>query len=249
MFKQGKFSLTASFISLFSFIGVSPVFAADINFDNWSVFGDVITDSMGETSLSTNALADDDFDLNDNDSLFNFSGNPAIDSLTLEENLAVSIPPGLDPDPDNFVQAFEGSGLTQTFNFLEPTTLSFNFTFLTNDQTFTDQDGFDFDDYSFVVIEGTVIPIAGTFDALVSSTTNYQREISGRFSQTFEPGTIQIGLGVVDVGDFVESSALVISNAETEIASVKVNEPSFIGGLLGLGIWVGLTRFIRQREK
>ena len=83
---------------------------------------------------------------------------------------------------------------------------------------------------------------------MVSSTTNYQREISGRFSQTFEPGTIQIGLGVVDVGDFVESSALVISNGPTEIASIKVNEPSFIGGLLGLGIWVGLTRFSRKRD-
>ncbi len=245
MFKQNKVSLTASFISVFSFIGVSPVFAADINFDNWSVFGDVITDSMGETSLSTNALADDDFEVGD-DTLFNFSGNPAIDSLTLEENLGVNIPPGLDPDPDNFVQAFEGSGLTQTFNFIEPTTLSFDFTFLTNDETFTDEDGFDFDDYAFVVIDGTVIPIAGTFDALFSSTTNYQREISGRFTQTFEPGTIQIGLGVVDVGDFVESSALVISNGQTEIASIKVNEPSFIGGLLGLGIWVVLTIAIRN---
>lgn len=232
---QNHLYLTTSLIGLFGLIGVSPVAAADINFNNWSIFGDVITDNMGGTSFSSNALANDDFNLG-NDTLFNFSNNnPAIDSVTLESNLGVSFPPGLDPDPDNFVQAFEGSGLTQTFNFTEPTTLSFDFTFLTNDQTFTDPGGFDFDDYGFFVIDGQVTPVAGTFDTLVASTTNYQREISGSFSRNFSVGTFDLGLGVVDVGDFTDSSALIISNGQIQATGTTVPEPTVTLSLLTLG--------------
>lgn len=244
MFNQNqKANLIATVIVVSGFTFASDASAAVINFDNWDTFGDVITDDMGGTSMSTNALSNDDSP--EPDTNFNFSDSPAIDSIDLGNNLGVDYPPGLDPDPDNFVQAFEGSGLTQNLSFTEATTFSFDFTFQTNDETFTDQ-GFDFDDYAFFVTNGTVIPIAGTFDSLVTSGSNYQREISGRFSQTFAPGSFDISLGVVDVGDFNESSALIVSNAQTNPSSAKVPESSLNWGFLGLGLWAGISQLKRN---
>ncbi|MDJ0509303.1 MAG: PEP-CTERM sorting domain-containing protein [Crocosphaera sp.] len=210
--------------------------AVTVDFTDWSLSGDVITNSMGGASTSSNGLFLDDIAFGP-DSDFNFSNNPAIDSLDLEADLGVSTT--LDPDPDNFIQATEGSGLTEVLTFSETTRFSFDWTFLTNDETFIETDpitgeDFAFDDYSFIVVDGEVVPIAGTFSALSSSPSNYQQEISGRFSRLFLPGSYQIGLGVVDVGDFENSSALIVENAEVD--PVLVPEPNTILGLLMLGL-------------
>lgn len=52
---------------------------------------------MGGTSMSTNALLNDDSP--QPDANFNFSDSPAIDSIELGNNLGVDFPLGLDPDP------------------------------------------------------------------------------------------------------------------------------------------------------
>ncbi|MDB9421098.1 hypothetical protein PN467_11360 [Microcystis aeruginosa CS-563/04] len=215
-------SLTFGFIfGLSSLIFASPSQAALINFSSWNLAGDVVTPALGQVDLSTNALQNDDSPSADNN--FNFSNLPAIDSLTLESNLGLPSQ-SLDPDPSNFVFAFEGSGLENAYTFTEETTLSFNWTFLTNDET-RDLSGFDFDDYAFIALNDQIQTLASTnssISTLIPSSTNFSREVSGSYTQTFSPGTYSIALGVVDVGSFDQTSALIINNAQL---SSQSNQP------------------------
>ena len=205
----------------------TAVNAAAIDFDTWNTFGDVAT-SSNSASLSNNALLDDDFPELDSD--FNFSNNPAIDSVTLESDLGLS-PGSLDPDSDNFIQATEGSGLTNSVTFIEPTQLTFNWQFLTNDTTFIDN-GFRFADYGFVFSEDMVEAIASTDSTLTPSSTNYAQEAIGTYESIFAPGTYSLGMGVVDVDNFDRSSALVITDAQIE--PVPESNSGFI--LLAMGL-------------
>ncbi len=206
-----------------------PSQAALINFSSWNLAGDVATPSLGRVDLSTNALQNDDS--TNPDSNFNFSNIPAIDSPTLESTLGLPSQ-SLDPDSANFVFAFEGSGLQQQYTFLENTTLSFNWTFLTNDQTLNIS-GFDFDDYAFIALDDQIVTLASTNSSvspLIPSSTNFSREVSGNYTQTFSPGTYSIALGVVDVGSFDLTSALRINNAQ--FLSQQVPEPNSLFCLL-----------------
>lgn len=108
--------------------------------------------------------------------------------------------------------------------------------------------GFDFDDYAFLAVDGTITTLASTNSSisnLISSDTSYNRQVSGTYEQLFKAGTYQIGLGVLDVGDFDLSSAFLVENAEIEERTVP--EPSSLLGLLILGTVGGLT--IRRRKK
>ena len=207
--------------------------AAVIDFDTWNWFGDVTTTSLGSASLSNNALLDDDFPESDSD--FDFFGDPAIDSVTLESSLGLS-PGSLDPDGDNFIQATEGSGLTNLVTFTEPTQLTFGWQFLTNDTTFIDGNGFRFADYGFVFSEDMVETIASTDSTLAPSSTNYTQEATGTYRKIFAPGTYDLGMGVVDVDDFDRSSALVISNAQTKPVPESSSYLSIILFTMSLGM-------------
>ena len=208
----------------------TAVNAAAIDFDTWNAFGDVTT-SLGSASLSNNALLDDDFPEPDSD--FNFSGDPAIDSVTLESSLGLS-PGSLDPDGDNFIQATEGSGLTDSVTFTELTQPIFNWQFLTNDTTFVDSNGFRFADYGFVFSEDMIEAIVSTDSILTTSSTNYARETTGTYKSVFTPGTYNLGMGVVDVDSVDRSSALVINNAQTK--PVPESNSGFILLAIGLGL-------------
>lgn len=233
---------------IFSFGAVvlsSPSQAAMIDFSDWNLVGDVATTSLGSADLSSQALQNDDSPNPDSD--FNFSTIPAVDILTLESSLG--LPPfSLDPDPFNFIFAFEGSGLQQEYNFTEDTTLSFNWRFLTNDLT-RSISGFDFDDYAFIALDDEILTLASTnssVSTLIPSSTNYSREVSGTYTQTFSPGTYRIALGVVDVGSFDNTSALQVNNAQ--LSSQQVPESNSLVGLL---VPVGLlsVRFLCKCQK
>jgi hypothetical protein len=228
--------LTVSFVAGFStFALASPSQAALINFSSWNQAGDVATPSLGQADLSTNALQNDDFPAPDSN--FNFSNNPAVDAQTLESNLGLP-PQSLNPDTNNFIDAFEGSGIQQQYTFLEDTTLSLNWTFLTNEQP-----TFDFNDYALIALDGQIQTLANTNSPLITSSTNFSREISGTYTRTFSPGIYSIALGVVDVGSFDSTSALKISNAQ--LSSQAVPEPSTV---LGTVVAMGLSIAARFRK-
>jgi hypothetical protein len=223
-------TLTIGIISsLSTLVLASSSQAALINFSSWNKAGDVATPALGRADLSTNALQNDDSPNPDSD--FNFSNNPAIDSPTLESTLGLPSQ-SLDPDPNNFIFAFEGSGLENQYTFTEDTTLSFNWTFLTNDQT-RNTSGFDFDDYAFIALDDQIQTLASTnssVSTLIPSSTNFSREVSGNYTRTFSPGIYSIALGVVDVGSFDLTSALKINNAQ--LSNQQVPEPNSLFGLL-----------------
>jgi hypothetical protein len=231
--KSSFLTLTLGFI-----FGINPLVlafpsqAALINFNSWNQAGDVTTPSLGQVDLSTNSLQSDDSPSPDSD--FNFSNISAIDSLILESILGLSYQ-NLDPEPNNLVFAFEGSGLENQYTFTEEIILSFNWTFLTNDQTLNIS-GFDFDDYAFIALNDQVQTLASTnssVSTLIPSDTNFNREVSGSYTQKFSPGNYSIALGIVDVGSFELTSALRVNNAQiSSQANQKVPEPNSLFGLL-----------------
>lgn len=224
-------TLSATLLSVIgTFTVANPSQAALIDLSIWNQLGDVNSPSLGQANLSTNALQDDDFPAADSN--FNFSNNPAIDSPTLEFNLGLPTE-SLDPDPVNFIFAFEGSGLQQKYTFLQETQLVFDWTFLTNDLT-QNINGFDFDDYAFISIDDQVFILASTNNSisnLIPSSTDFSREISDTYTQIFNPGTYSIALGVVDVGNNNNTSALIISNAQI-LNNQQVPESSSLLALL-----------------
>ncbi|MCL2924556.1 MAG: PEP-CTERM sorting domain-containing protein [Trichodesmium sp. MAG_R04] len=85
----------------------------------------------------------------------------------------------------------------------------------------------------------TLITLGDTNSSLGLSSTNFIQETgSQNFSYTFSAdGAYSLGLGIVDVIDTFNSSALVVNNIQVE----TVPEPSTIFGLIisvgGLCLW------------
>lgn len=183
---------------------ISMAQAATFVFDNWSSEGDVLIQG-NNAGLSNNGLLNEDGDAAE-DRDVNFSGTPAVDIDTLETEL------GLPPMALNLsdLDAYEGSALSTQVVITEPTTFSFDWIFFTNETFFVPV----FPDYAFIVINQSIIPIANAFEPLVPSSTSYQFERMGSFSQAFDVGTYNIAIGIVDVGDVAVSSGLAILNAE-----------------------------------
>lgn len=214
VFKAGFVSL----IALASLGLVEPAKAATIDFtsSSWNNFGDVSPNANGGVSMSTNALLDDDFPNADSD--YNFSGNAAVESPNLENNLGVT--------PD--IAATEGSGTRNTtISFSKEATFTFDWTFQTNENP----GGLDSvkpeNDYAFISINGMQTILADIAGSSFSpSASNYGNEVSGTFTTTLAAGNYDIAFGVVDREDFNRSSALIVSNADAE----EVPEPLTILG-------------------
>lgn len=210
-FKSSKY--LTSILTVTSFFTFTNAASAITDFGNWSTFGDVTT-TTNTTSLSSNALANDDSP--NPDTNYNFSGSGAIPASDLETDLGLT-PQSLDPDPNNLIQATEGSGLSSQLTVTEPTTLNYSWRFLTNDSTDVDNNGFSYADYAFVSIDGNLQTLASTDSTLNSSATNYVNEATGTYTRVFSPGTYDIAFGVVDVQDTNLSSALVLDNASASV--------------------------------
>lgn len=248
MFIQ-RSTLTASITSVLSLTLATSAQAISIDFNTWTPAGDVVTPAIGEASISTNALDDDDFfQTPPEDNNYNFSGTSAeVDPFDLAENLGLNGENELHPDLDKFVFVTDGSGLTQQFIFAETTELSFNWRFLTNDEIFS-LEGMEFGDYAFLAVNGMVTDTFGPFSnpsaasspqpiCLSGSECQYINEVTGNFSQNFAPGTYEIALGVVDVDDVSDSSALSINNAQLNSTNVpRTPEPASPLSLFLLGL-------------
>ena len=112
-------------------------------------------------------------------------------------------------------------------------------------------------DYAFVTIDDTIINLADTnsFDSIffipgisAPGTASFSERTGIRgqdtFTYTFDTtGTFTVGLGVVDQGDFITSSALLIENVEL----TSVPEPSSGVTILGLGMAMGVSGFCQKK--
>lgn len=178
-----------------------------------STFGDVLSDPA-LAQLSTNGLSDDDG--TGMDATFNVSSSPAIPVGTtasrLEEGLGLSVG-DLDPDPDNFVFAFEGSGIQQSLTVEAGDRFSFLYNFATNETGSGAHE-----DYAFVAIDGTRLDLATLADATQASSP-YALETGVRqFDFDFlSAGTVEVAIGVVDVSDFGVSSSLTLTPVSTVV--------------------------------
>ncbi|GAA6624200.1 hypothetical protein [Scytonema sp. NUACC26] len=110
--------------------------------------------------------------------------------------------------------AIEGSAIQQTFAVTAGDRLSFDWNFLTNETT---SEGFN--DFAFVKINGVIFKLADTFSPLVSSSSNDFDTETGlkTFSYTATYGSsLTLGFGVVNVGDTIIGSGLLIDNVKIE---------------------------------
>ena len=222
----GIFGLFASTSLVFA----NPAQAVSVDLGSWTRVGDVGVNGNQVNLSNASLTAQDDFP--QAAGTFNYSGNNPV-AAGGEIETAVGLNAG-DLDTEAFFgEAFEGSAITTNLNVRKGDRLSFDWNFLTNDT---------FDDYAFFVANGVVTRLADVSNALNSS-TNFNSETGARtFNYTFaNAGNYQVGIGVVDIGDFNSTSALQINNAQTE----PVPEPFTI---LGTAVAGGFGVMLRRKR-
>jgi len=165
----------------------------------------------------------------------NMTGSePYAAGLLLETAFGLA-PGALDPNPP-VLSAYEGSGFTRLLSVSAGDRLNFNWQFLTLEDTGAD--------YAFAAIDGMVIRLGG---AEVATTLQPVVPNGGSVPETLfwappgwqsgevvfaRSGTVQIGFGVVDVGDFSVTSAVAVDS----VMLTPVPEPAeWIILLAGLG--------------
>lgn len=200
------------------------------NFTGWTTIGEtsIETSAFGSTPTSGSSQA-----------LLSTGGATFADSI-IEKSL------GLEAGTlDNLGNrdATQGSAIRQTFTAEAGDVLTFDWNFLTGEETPNY-----FNDSSFVSINSVSKLADTTFPSFVSSLTPFIEETGFQtFSFTIPTtGTYTLGLGVTDVGEDTTNSGLLVDNVK--IASVP--EPSSALGVLVCGA-LGAVSVLRckQRQK
>ncbi|UKP00952.1 PEP-CTERM sorting domain-containing protein [Nostoc sp. UHCC 0870] len=235
----------------------SPVQAVDLNFStnpsSWTTFGDVNFSSSTEALLSTDANADDDFQLGAINGQFNFSGQPAREVGFVSPNLTEFLGINADALDINGV-AFEGSAIKLTINVQAGEYLTFQWNFLTNENSslVSGSNRGSLNDYSFFLVNDQIQRLGNIDDAQVSNPNfplSFAQETGIKtFQYTFNnSGIYTIAFGVVDVDDFTVSSALSVSNVvlERKPTGEPVPEPSSV---LGIIIALGFGALSRKTQ-
>ena len=224
------------------FVATATV-AANLDLTTWEAFGDVQVVDSNLVNLSNNALLNDDSGIGlDED--YNFSNNSAVDNYFFDLEKKLGLTSGtLGLEPNNFEYAYEGSALKTIVNVQAGDELIFNWNFFTNETA-----PFARPDYGFFLVNDTVFKLADFKDvsaALMS--TNYAGETGLQTYKYIFPndGANTIGFGVVDIGDYDVSSALLVSNVtftNPEPKQTKIPEPNSLIGLFCL-VTLGISRW------
>ena len=221
-----------SFFAPTSLVFANPAQAVSIDLGSFTRVGDV--DAIGNQANISTASSTFQDDFPQAAGRFNYSGNnPVAAGSPLET--AVGLNPGDLDDPNDpfFGAATEGSAITTNLNVRKGDRLIFDWNFLTNDT---------FDDYAFFVANGVVTRLAEVTNANNGSSFFDLETGTRTFNYTFaNAGNYQVGIGVVDIGDFNSTSALQINNAQTE----PVPEPLTI---LGTAVAGGFGVMLRRKR-
>ena len=197
----------------------------------WTTVGDAGIVSGAARVTTASFDFDDDFPAVAG--AFNISGiNAASGGGVLEAALGLGST-GLDVSVSDV--AYEGSAIMQTFNVNAGDTLSFNYKFLTNEGSFLD--------YAFYTINGVKFNLAQVANATnVSSPFQFETGLLTGNHLFAASGSVTLGFGVVDIGDFSATSALEIDN----VTITPIPEPATTAALMTAGIF-GLTVLRRRR--
>jgi hypothetical protein len=221
---------TSSLIN--TLLGAALLLSAGASQAAWNTVGDVVSAANGALTLTTaNTDYDDDAPLPVG--ALNLSGNNVVEANVaggMESYLGLASG-ALNTSAWN--QATEGSLATSIFTVGAGDVLRFNWALSTRDSGA----GYGLD-YAFVVIDGALISLGDAAGATQAGTGSYLAQTGlNTFSYTFQrAGAYTLGLGVVDVLDYNNSSALTVSNLNVS----AVPEPSGLAMLLaGLGLLGG----------
>lgn len=227
-------TIKSSLVALSLGIGASAAFAAPLangsfanGLNGWTAVGDAIATGTPSAMLTTAFSDGGDDAIN-----LNLSGNSSVlaNQVGGLEELA-----GLDFGALDFGGdfAFEGSALTQSFSVNAGDVLSFNFSFLTNEDrtaALFNNDG------AFVSINGVGTLLSNVLSTnAVNGLGPFSFGNDGSFTFTFtQSGMVNLAIGVFDTNDSAVSSALTVSNVSVTPA---VPEPTSIALLLaGLAV-------------
>ena len=229
--------------------GIAPALAQGTTFQNgtfdgnslagWQSYGDVLA-ANGKTRLTTASLFDDD--IPGQNGFNNQSGVAAVDFFSS---------PGLAGIPvaslDLGGTAYEGSAIRQDFMATagDLLTVTFNWAFLSTDTSFPDFGFVALNDSVFKFVDTASSALNGVFLGTFadSNNVNWSWYQSTYTYQANANGAVSLAIGVVDVGDFLNTSELRIDN----VAVSAVPEPETYALMLaGLGLMGG---YIRRRQK
>lgn len=192
----------------------------------WSTVGDAstYTATTGALLLSTAST-----DLGAYDDPQPWSGTSAVDNadgaLTAFAGLSSGALDLIDGNGDS-LPAYTGSAASQTFSVAAGSTLSFSWNLLSKDTYFAD--------YAYVVINGSLTQLGNSLSNTASASLAGLSTASGwqTFSHTFsQASTVQLVLGVVNVGDTTATSALLVDNVQVAAVPEPASLALALGGL------------------
>jgi hypothetical protein len=235
--------------SVLNLLTINSTQAASLNLNTWATWGDVKTETPFQADLSTDGIADDDFNLGESAGTFNFSSTPAgtvgFVSPSLDEFL------GIDASLlDLGGIAYEGSALKQVVAVEAGEILSFEWNFLTNETSFSlDPNIGSLNDYAFFLVNDEVNVLADINDAIVPSSFFVSETGNRSFQYRFNrAGSYTIAFGAVDIDDFTVTSALSVSHVTLTPSSDPTSVPETTP-ILGLLILAGLATGRRSIPK
>lgn len=190
---------------------------------NFTTTGEAnVTGTIGGSGLLSPTQGTQQLFLETTGTVDSFLQNPYTATVSVDIVLDVFL--GLNPgDIDAFVGvtdldnqsegATEGSAARQSIEVLTPTTLSFDYAFLTDE---LDQPS-DFSDTAFFALDGELFLLGNVENAMLFTTLPGTTGFDGvipyqSFAVNLDPGIHTFGFGVVDVSDTIVNSALLIDN-------------------------------------
>lgn len=190
---------------------------------------------------------------------FTFSGKPAVSTSALEQFLGLNSG-SLDAIATS--SAIEGSAIKQNFFGNTNDTISFDFSFLTDEDTWSQADYNKpnpyYNDFAFLTLQfedspSYVFKLSDTFSDFTNSYTTpfiYETGFQTKSLSLAATGNYTIGFGVIDVGDESFASSLLVDNIKlTSSQNKPVPVPSSVVALAMFGFGAFRTYIKRGQQK